>query len=945
MPGIRYVIDTGLARISRYSHRTKVQRLPIEPVSQASANQRAGRCGRLGPGVCIRLYGEEDFNARPAFTEPEILRTNLASVILQMTALGLGDVAAFPFLDPPDQRAIRDGYALLEELGAIEPETQRLTAVGRRLARLPIDPRLGRMVLEADRLHCVREVMVIAAALSIQDVRERPAEQRGTADELHRRFDVPGSDFLALVKLWDYLRDQQQALSGNQFRKLCKNEFLHYLRVREWTDLYSQLRQVAGQIGVRAAKGGRHDTDAHPDHVHQALMAGLLSHLGMREGTTREYRGAHGSRFMIGQGSSSAKALPRWVMAAELVETNRLWGRVVAAVQPEWAERLAPHLVKRSYGEPWWEQRRAGAVCREQVSLFGMPIANRVVGYDRVDPVEAREMFIRTALVEGDWQTHHAFVATNRELLRELAAIAERSRQPDLVDDSVVFAFYDNRLGAEVVSGRHFDRWWKDARRSNPHLLTMTRELLVRGRRGTDPLDFPGEWHQGELTLAVSYRFDPGSPFDGATVHIPLAALNQVQPVGFDWGVPGFRGELAEALVRALPKEYRRELTPMNEVAAKVAASIGGPASWEDGTSLAAALSTVVHEVAGVRVPAAAFDPSKVPAHLRITFSVDDEHGVSLGHGNDLAALRDELNPRVRAAIARATPVEERAGITTWDVGDMARMVETTRDGVVVRGYPALLDDGDSVRIRVLTTEALQLRVQHGGVRRLLLLTVPVGKRAIEADLTNQRSLAIARSGYNVADLHADCLLAAADRIVSNAGEPPFTESGFEALVAVARAELPVRAARALRLAAAVLAAAATVQERLNVLVAPTVAASADDVAAHLARLVRPGFVAAAGTARLADVLRYVRGIDHRLAKLPEAPHKDQARLREVTALEARYVAALKRIGRVVPAEATEVGWMLEELRVSVFAQQLGAAKGISAPKVAAAIASLATTH
>ena len=946
VPGVRYVVDAGTARISRYSHRLKVQRLPIEPVSQASANQRAGRCGRVAPGICIRLYSADDFTDRPEFTEPEILRTNLASVILQMTALGLGDVGAFPFLDPPDPRAVRDGYGLLEELGALEPPDpegrRRLTAVGKRLARLPVDPRLGRMVLEADRLGCVRDVMVIASALSIQDVRERPAEQRGTADELHRRFEVPGSDFLSYVKLWVHLREQQQALSGNQFRKLCRAEFLHYLRVREWMDLYSQLRQVAGQIGVRSAKGGRFATEAHPDHVHQALMSGLLSHLGTRDGTSREYRGAHGSKFMISPGSVTAKALPRWVMAAELVETSRLWGRVVAGVEPEWAEQLAPHLVRRSYGEPWWDERRAGAVCRETVTLLGLQITNRVVGYDRVDPAEARAMFIRTALVEGDWSTHQKPILANREFLRDLVAMAERTRRVDLVDEAAVFAFYDARLGPSVVSGRHFDRWWKDARRTDPDLLTMRHEHFAGARGAIDPAGFPTVWHQGRLELAVTYRFDPGSALDGATVHVPLAALNQVEHTGFDWGVAGFREELVDALVRSLPKEHRRELTPMNEVVAAVAARLGRPEAWEDGTSIAAALATVVHEVSGVRVPSNAFDVERVPPHLRFTFSVDDEAGRSLGHGKDLPALQEQLGPRVRAAIARAMPIEERTGITTWDVGDLPRTVETSRGGVPVRGYPALLDDGDSVRIRVLTDEGLQRRVQHGGVRRLLLLAVPVGNRAVDADLTNERRLAIARSGYDLAALRADCLLAAADRIVSNAGEPPFAADGFDALVAVARAELPVRAARALRLAADVLAAAAGVEARLERLVAPAVAASAADARAHLDRLVRPGFVAATGTARMKDLLRYVQALDHRLAKLPEAPQRDARGLREVATLEARYTDVLRRWGRHVPADAGEVGWMLEELRVATFAQQLGAAKGTSVSKVAAAIAALA---
>ena len=418
VPGVRFVVDAGTARISRYSTRLKVQRLPIEPVSQASANQRAGRCGRVAPGTCIRLYDEDDFAARPEFTEPEILRTNLAAVILQMTALGLGDVAAFPFIDPPDSRSIRDGVALLEELGALAPDApadrRRLTRLGRRLARLPVDPRLGRMVLAADELGCAREVMVVAAALSIQDPRERPADKRQAADEAHARFATDASDFMALVRLWDHLREQQRTLSSSAFRRLCRTEYLNFLRVREWQDLFSQLRQAAGTVGIHPST-----TTAHPDKVHQALLTGLLSQIGMRDGDAREYRGGRGARFLIGRESAAAKKLPRWVMAGGLVETNRLWARTVAPIQPEWAERAGAHLVSRSYGEPVWDPQRGAAVTTERVTLFGLPIVSRRVGYDRVDPAGARELFVRHALVHGEWTTQHAFVAANREVIAD----------------------------------------------------------------------------------------------------------------------------------------------------------------------------------------------------------------------------------------------------------------------------------------------------------------------------------------------------------------------------------------------------------------------------------------------------------------------------------------------------------------------------------------------
>jgi ATP-dependent helicase HrpA len=924
VPGVRYVVDAGTARISRYSHRLKVQRLPIEPVSQASANQRAGRCGRVAPGICIRLYDEAEFTARTPFTEPEILRTNLASVILQMTALGLGEVEAFPFLDPPDPRSVRDGYALLHELGAIDG--QRLTPLGRRLARLPIDPRLGRMVLEAERHGCVREVLIIASALSIQDPREHPAEQKQAADDLHRRFIVKGSDFLGFVALWDHLREQQQQRTNSQFRRMCKDEFLHYVRVREWQDLFSQLRQVAGQLGIRQGS-----EQGHPDRVHQAVLAGLLSHLGMREavdGTKRsDYRGAHGSRFALGRSSSVAAAQPKWVVAAELVETNRLWGHVVAEVKPEWAERLGSHIAKRSYGDPWWDTRRGGAVCREQVTLYGLPIVNRTVGYDRVDPAAAREYFIRCALVEGDWTTHHAFWRLNREFLDGLVGMAERLRRPDLGDDEAVFAFYDRRVGPDVVTTRHFDRWWKDARAADPQLLTMRLEHFTDSTSTAATDGFPGTWRHGEIDLDVTYRFDPGAPDDGATVHVPVAALNQIDDRGFDWQVPGFRADLVDALLRSLPKDYRRELTPMAEVVTRVVAALR-PATDALDEPLTAALARTVRAETGTAVPPRAFQLDRAPAHLRVTFAVHDQQGRVLASGKHLADLRSQLATAVRRSIADASPIDERRGITTWDVGDLPTSVEMTRNGLTLRGYPALLDDGDSVSLRVLTSPGLQAKVMHGGVRRLLLLAVPVGKRAVGRDTSTS--------------LLPDCCVAAADAVIHRHGELPYTQAAFEALLTAARDALPTEAARLLKLANEVRLAATAVRTRLDRLVAPPVAASAADARAQLERLTRDGFVRTAGPTRLADLVRYVKAIDLRLTKLPEAPQKDAANLREVAALERRYTELLRRTARQdVTAEMVDVGWMLEELRVAVFAQTLGAAKGTSAARVSKALVAM----
>ena len=564
VPGIKYVVDPGTARISRYSARLKVQRLPIEPVSQASANQRKGRCGRTSDGVCIRLYSEEDFEERPEFTDPEILRTSLAAVILQMAAIGLGDVEDFPFLDPPDKRQIRDGLNLLTELGAIT-EDRRLTPTGRRLAELPVDPRMARMVLEADRLGCADEVIIIAAALSIQDVRERPQDKAAQADQSHARFADETSDFLVYLNLWRYLREQQHALSKSQFRKRCKAEYPHYLRLREWQDLVQQLRQSA-----KAAKVTRNQTPAEPQQIHTALLAGLLSHVGMRDPRTpREYVGARGARFMLWPGSGLAKKPPSWVMVSELVETSRLWGRTAARIDPQWVEPLAEHLVERSYSEPRWDRRQASVIARERVTLYGLPIAERSIQYGRIDPGLSREVFLRSALVEGDWETKHHFVRDNAAAVEEVERLEDRTRRRDiLVDDQTLFAFFDARVPDDVHNGRSFDRWWRDERRRHPDLLTYTPELLVadHARDALDPRAWPTQWKQGEHVLPLSYRFEPGAEDDGVTVHVPLRALGAVTSRGFDWLVPGLRLELVTALLRGLPKEQRRPLVPLPEV-------------------------------------------------------------------------------------------------------------------------------------------------------------------------------------------------------------------------------------------------------------------------------------------------------------------------------------------------------------------------------------------
>ncbi len=927
VPGVRYVVDAGTARISRYSRRLKVQRLPIEPVSQASANQRAGRCGRVAAGICIRLYAEEDFDNRDEFTEPEILRTNLASVILQMTAIGLGDVGRFPFVEPPDRQAIRDGYLLLDELGALREgrlgAPRKLTNIGRQLSRLPVDPRLGRMVIEADRHGCVREVLVIASALSIQDVRERPKDDPDRAAELHHRFDVEGSDLMSIVALWDHLRERQRELSGNRFRRMCRDEYLNYLRVREWRDLYSQLRQVAGQLKIRPTV-----EEAHPDRVHQAVLAGLLSHIGTRDGDGREYRGARDARFVIAPGSVLAKRGPKWVMAAELVETNRLWARRVATIQPEWAESIAAHLVKRSYSDPWWDAPAGRAVVAETVTLFGLPIvAARTIGVGRVDRVLAREMFIRHALVAGDWDTRHEFVRTNARFVERVALLEARVRRIDLLDDEALYEFYDERVGADVTSGRDFDRWWKSAARDQPHLLELG-PVVLRNRRGIRLDDYPDTWTIGDVEYRLTYRFEPDTPLDGATLNVPLTALNQLDDRGLDWLVPGYREELVGLLVRSLPKDVRRELIPMNETAAAVFARLGEPSG-----RLVDAVAVAIREATGVEVSGDDFDVERLPSHLWMHFVVIDADGAVVDAGDDLAAIRERQAGSARTALAAATPIEERRDIVTWDIGTLDRVVEQRADdGHVVRAYPTLLDRGDSVALRVVDNEALQQRAMRGGVRRLLLMAAAPTVPKIERTLDQRATLAVAAGSIALSDLAADAIEAAVDAVMSRY-ELPWDDGAFARIEQAVRQDTQQLAADALAVAADIVDAANRVRRRTVALPADALRPTVADAEAHARRLVAPGFIRRSGTDRLPDVHRYVRGIEYRLDHLGGDIARDQRRMAEVRPIERSVAGALDGApGRQHDLRA--LVWMLEELRMSTFAQPLGVDGPISAKRI-----------
>jgi ATP-dependent helicase HrpA len=947
VPGIHYVIDPGTARISRYSRGTKVQRLPIEPISQASANQRKGRCGRTADGICIRLYSEADFESRPEFTEPEILRTNLASVILQMAAIGLGDVPKFPFIDPPDARNIADGLTLLAELNAFKDG--RITGLGRKLARLPVDPRIGRMILEADRNGCVREVLIIAAALSIQDPRERPVEAQQAADDKHRRFADPDSDFVAYLNLWNYLAERQRELSSSAFRRLCRAEYLNYLRVREWQDLHGQLQRLAGDLGVAVNSSSDERTV-----VHLSLLAGLLSQIGMKVEPARsagsaqsgatggrrprpEYLGARNAKFAIFPGSGLARKTPDWIVAAELVETSRLWARTVARIEPEWVEPLARHLVRRSYSEPHWEKKQGSAVALEKVTLYGVPIVtDRKVSYGRIDPAAARELFIRHALVEGDWQTSHRFFAENRRLLAEAEELEHRVRRRGLVvGEDELFAFYDARIPAEVVSAQHFDTWWKQARRADPSLLTFQPgDLLSEDAAQVSTDSYPDSWTSQSAaltTLPLSYAFEPGSDTDGVTVDIPLSRLNQVNAAEFSWQVPGLRTELVTEMIRSLPKSLRRDLVPAPDLAREVVARLGPPSG-----DLRDAVAGELRSLRDVIVPRDAWDLSKLPPHLRITVRVTDGDRV-LAEGKDVAELQRELRPRLRAVLSRAAAGLTRSGLTSWDFDALP---EVFREGTVV-AYPALADAGATVDVRLFETQTAARSAMWAGTRRLILLGAPSPVKSIADRLSTPAKLALSHNPHgSVAAMFADCVNCAADYLMAQAGGPAWDREGFERVSAAVRSGLHEVTADVVTHVESALRLAHAVQARLDDSRADAIQPAVADMCAQLSGLIYPGFVTATGYRRLPQLTRYLRGIEWRLDKLPENPARDATNMAVAQRVEQAYrqaVADLPPARRNDP-DVTEVRWMLEELRVSLFAQTLGTRGSVSENRILAAL-------
>ncbi len=939
VPGIRYVVDTGLARISRYSARTKVQRLPIEPISRASADQRKGRCGRVAEGVCIRLYSEEDYERRSLFTDPEILRTNLAAVILQMKWARLGDIETFPFVERPDPRLVRDGYLTLHELGAVDDENE-LTQLGRHLGRLPVDPRVGRMVLAAERENCLREVLIIAAGLSVQDVRDRPGELAAVADEAHRQFLDEASDFLGYLKIWDFFQEKRKNCSHSQLRKQVKNQFLSYTRLREWADVYEQVHNVVADLGWTL-----NDNPAGPDRVHRALLTGLLSNVGVKTDTA-EYAGARGAKFFIFPGSILFKGKPQWVMAGELVETTRLYARTVAKVTPEWIERAAAHLLKRTYTDPQWNAQRADVTAGERVSLRGLVLVpHRTVPYGPIDPRTSREVFIHHALVEGDFRTGALFLKHNVDLLRQVQSLEAKARRRDLLSDVVQrYRFYNGLVPAGIYNGPLFERWRKEAELGHDRVLFMSLADVMRAdAEPVEPADYPDEIKVGTLSIPLTYVNDVARPDDGVTATIPLALLNQVPAGPFEWLVPGWLHEKVVELIRTLPKAVRTRLVPAPDAADR---ALAGTAGAGRKAPFLEAIAFQLGKITGEVIPPSAFDPTALPQFLRMHFRVTDAAGKVVAAGRDLVQLRSQLGVKARESFAALPPTEfARDKVTRWDFGDLPERVEIRRGGATFSGYPAVVDQGATVSLRVMDSREASVIANRAGVRRLFMLQLEQELCVVARGFAHVEEMTRAYKPLGTwAELKQQILAAAVDRALFADAIDIRTHDAFVTVARDGWLRLTTAARELNAVAAEVLATYAPLQKTLSRDFPPLLLDSIGDARQQLKWLVPKEVLSATPPAWLPHLPRYLKALQIRLTKLLNAGlPRDQQHLAEVRPLERGYVerrAALAKRGRSDPQLVT-VWWTLQELRVSLFAQELRTAVPVSVPRVSKMLAAI----
>jgi len=922
VPGIRYVVDTGLARVSRYSYRTKVQRLPIESVSQASANQRAGRCGRVAAGICIRLYGEDDYLSRAAFTEPEIQRTNLAAVILGMTVLGLGDIEDFPFVDPPDARFIRDGYKLLHELGAMDTQ-QVLTALGRNIARLSVDPRLARMILAASELHCLTEVLVIVSALEVVDPRERPLDKAQAADEKHALFKDEKSDFLVYLKLWNAYREQARHLTSNKLRKWCREYFVSFMRMREWADVHKQLLAQVRDMGMRG-----NEVAADYRSVHCALLTGLLGNLALQV-EPGEYLGARNLKFALFPGSGLNRKKPKWLVAGELVETGRRYLRTAAAIDPDWVEPLAGHLLKHSYSEPHWERKRAQVVAFERVTLYGLPLVQRrKVNYGPIDTATSRQLFIRHALVAGEFRTHAAFAEHNRKLLASLDQLESRARRRDvLVDEEDLCRFFDERLPSSVFDGKSFQHWWKTVEREQVDLLCLNREDITHhAAEGVTTQQFPDSLEIRGLSLPVRYRFSPGETGDGLCVQLPIAALNQVQSSDFEWLVPGLLREKIILLIKSLPKQLRRHFVPAPEYADTFIALLQ-PA----GKTVTEVLAEQLQISTGVSVPADAWRPELLPQHLFAFFELRDEQGKIIDSGRDLQCLQRDYGERARHGFERVSDARyQRKKIEDWDFGELPDYIELKDSGLNLRAYPALAVNGKTIELQLFDRQQQALASHREGL--LALFRKKAGR--IVREIKNSVPELQKQSVWFSTVAGADVLLADLERAVIQAaflGDDDVEvrhADNFQQRLEEGRRSLLEWAVSIGGWSYEALQVYQQLSRLLKGAVSPQLLAAIGEVQTQVQQLVYPGFVSATPVRWLPHLARYLRAAMQRLDKLSGNTGQERKQAATVRRYREHYEQALTsgKAGKAVE----EFRWLVEELRVSLFAQGLGTSQKVS---------------
>lgn len=931
VPGIRYVIDTGTARISRYSVRSKVQRLPIEPISQASANQRAGRCGRVAAGICIRLYDEQDYLSRPEFTDPEILRTNLASVILQLTSLRMGNIEKFPFVQPPEGKHISAGIKLLEELEAVKYSKKelRLTPIGREISKLPVDPRYARMIASAAKMSCLKEMLIITAGLSIQDPRERPRELQQKADECHQQWHDEDSDFIAFLHLWNGFRAQQKALSGNQLRRWCKDNFINYLRMREWQDIVSQLKQAVVQLNWRLSQ-----QDADYDAIHQALVSGLLSHSGFLE-KNKEYLGARSIKFHIFPGSPLFKKTPKWVIAAELVETSKLYARTVAKVQPQWIEEMGAHLCKYRYADPHWSKKAGACKAQEYVTLLGLPIVNgRSVIYTDIDPVASRELFIREALVGGETKLNFPFLTENQALMADVELMEEKTRRRDiLIDEAELEQFYNNLLPAGIATEASFKKWWRNQSSDAKKAWHFTEDMLIKdGAQRASELDYPDVWRYNNMTLPLSYEFEPGKPDDGVSIHVPLSVLNQIDNEGFDWLVPGLIEEKAIALIKGLPKAKRRNFVPAPDYA-KAALSDIGP---NDGAFLIC-FAKKLTKMSGMVMTEDDFADVVLPEHLLFNFKIVDA-GKLLGQGRDLDKLKTSFQAKLKTALKKvAKPGLEQHKLTTWSIGELPNHWQESRSEFAVIAYPALQKKGKQVHLKLFDSEHKAFEEHQLGVTQLLINQLPSPTKYLHEKLPNKAKLGLYFNPFGqIKPLIDDIIFSVVLERVNNAGSRIADEHGFNALLNEIKEQLNEETLAAAKIIEQGLTKAHSVSKKLKGNTPLNLINAYANGKAHLESLVYPGFVSDFGVSRLKDWARYVEALVRRMEKIPIDPNKDRLNQLTIDKLEQLYQSKLKKIpeNQQVPSELRDVKWQIEELKVSLFAQNLGTNMPISSKRV-----------